>query len=220
MQQLNFIIAVDPSACLVTHSLVPPSFYKISLNEISTTLHFTVITFPLQFNTCHYFSTAARDLSLRFRTISYIAFPSRNRTTLLHCYTLLHGATRFLRIMWQHVTLPSLHYGNSLPHSAILFLHGTVPHSSIAKLFSSLLRLYTTLLRCTLPLQYVADHHVTPPSHCMADQYITLHLLHFTTATHYLTLHLLHFTTATHYLTLQYFSFTLQLITSLVHHLT
>ena len=132
-----------------------------------------VITFPLLLETCHYASVLYLTLpflhetvphssiairyfiplhasfALHGRSVHHSAFPSRNRTTLLHSKTIqffttplhyfialhssfairgrpshhpsfaLHGRSV------HHSASPSLYYGNSLPHSAILLLHLT-----------------------------------------------------------------------------------------------
>ena len=91
-------------------------------------------TLPSHYVAARYFTiTSLRQLTTSLRN----TFPSRNRTTLLHSKTIqffttplhyfiaLHSSFAIRGRSVHHSASPSLYYGNSLPHSAILLLHLT-----------------------------------------------------------------------------------------------
>lgn len=77
-----------------------------------------VITFPLLLETCHYASVLYLTLPFLHGTVPHSSIAIRYFIPL-HASFALHGRSV------HHSAFPSLHYGNSLPHSAILLLHLT-----------------------------------------------------------------------------------------------
>ena len=85
----------------------------------------------------HYNSMPVITLPPLYSALLLITTPSRNRTTLLHSKTIqffttplhyfiaLHSSFAIRGRSVHHSASPSLYYGNSLPHSAILLLHLT-----------------------------------------------------------------------------------------------